>query len=318
MVFGNSISENDEIFLAALEQMPEGIVIVNADDRVIFANRMAKEIRNIDEACRLECLKTEERKTFHRIIFDQMRQRLYEDTYRRIFDNSNNYVGSVVISRDVTNTTKLEEEKTTYLQNLKEEVDELTARLEVLFVSSMGSLVTALEAKDSYTKGHSLRVSDMAVKMAERRWGICKELREIELAGKLHDIGKIGIPETILNKPGGLTEEEFHHIKEHPIIGQNILMPIENLKPVAKIIRHHHERFDGGGYPDNLNGELTPAGAKILAIVDSYDAMTSARPYRPPIEPQKAAREIEKDTGTQFDPQWANIFLELFYSGSMD
>jgi len=203
MVFGNDVSENDEIFRAALEQMPEGIVIVNADDRVIFANRTAKEVRDINGECQLECLKTEERKTFHRIIFDQMRQRLYEDTYRRIFDNSNNYVGSVVISRDVTNTTKLEEEKTTYLQNLKEEVDELTARLEVLFVSSMGSLVTALEAKDSYTKGHSLRVSDVAVKMAERRWGICKELREIELAGKLHDIGKIGIPETILNKPGG-------------------------------------------------------------------------------------------------------------------
>jgi len=95
-------------------------------------------------------------------------------------------------------------------------------------------------------------------------------------------------------------------------------MPIENLKPVAKIIRHHHKRFDGRGYPDNLNGELTPAGAKILAIVDSYNAMTSARPYRPPIEPQKAAREIEKDAGTQLDPQWADIFLELFYSGSMD
>lgn len=315
-MLATGIRKNDEIFRSVLDQMPEGVTIVNADDRVTFVNRMAEEVRNIDAASQLEYLKSEGSKTFRRTIFDQVRDRYYEDIYRRIFDKSNNYLGSVVVSRDVTYTRKLEEEKAAYLQNLEKKIDELTGELQVLFVSSMSSLVYALEAKDRYTKGHSLRVCDIAVKMAEHRMGICKESREIELAGKLHDIGKIGIPEAILNKPGGLTEEEFHHIKEHPIIGQNILTSIENLKSVAKIIRHHHEKFDGGGYPDNLAGELIPTGAKILAIADSYDAMTTARPYRPPQDPYKAAQEIEKNAGTQFDPKWAAVFLELFHSGA--
>ena len=120
-----------------------------------------------------------------------------------------------------------------------------------------------------------------------------------------------------MNKPGKLSDEEFYHIKEHPIIGQNILTSIENLKSVAKTIRHHHEKFDGSGYPDNLSGDSIPQGARILAIVDSYDAMTSERPYRPPTDPEKAVYEIEKHAGTQFDPQWVEIFLELFQSGSI-
>jgi HD-GYP domain-containing protein (c-di-GMP phosphodiesterase class II) len=120
-----------------------------------------------------------------------------------------------------------------------------------------------------------------------------------------------------LNKPGGLTDEEFHNIKEHPIMGQNILMSIENLKSVAKMIRHHHEKFDGRGYPDNLNGDSIPEGAKILAIADSYDAMTSERPYRPPMDTKKAAQEIERNSGTQFDPKWVKVFLELFYAGNI-
>ncbi len=315
--FAAEIEKNDEIFRAALEQMPDGVTIVNADDRVIFVNHVAVEIRDIDVASQLEYLKSEHKKTFRKTIFNQERERYYEDTCRRIFDTSNNYIGSVVISRDISHIRKIEEEKAAYLQDLEKKVYELTGELQVLFVSSMSSLVYALEAKDRYTKGHSLRVCDMAVKMAEYRWGICKESSDIELAGKLHDIGKIGIPEVILNKRGSLTDEESHHIQEHPIIGQNILTSIENLKSVAKIIRHHHERFDGGGYPDHLNGELIPEGAKILAIVDSYDAMTSDRPYRPPTDPESAAREIEKHAGTQFDPEWAEVFKKLFHSDSI-
>lgn len=311
------IRKSDELFRVALEQMPEGVTIVNADDRVVFVNRVAEEERKINAASQLAYLKNEEKKTFRRTIFDQERERYYEDTYRRLFDSSNTYIGSVVISRDVSYIKKLEEERATYLQDLEGKVDELTGELQLLFISSMSSLVYALEAKDHYTKGHSLRVSDLAVKMAEHAWGICQESREIELAGKLHDIGKIGIPELILNKPERLTEGEFDSVKAHPIIGQNILISIENLKNVAKLIRHHHERFDGGGYPDRLEGESIPDGAKILAIVDTYDAMTTARPYRPPAEPQKAAYEIERHAGTQFDPQWVKVFLELFRLDSM-
>jgi len=316
-MFTTEVRKNNEIFQAVLEQMPYGVTVVDADNKVVFANRVAKEVRNIDISSRLEYLKNEQRRVFRKTIFDQVKERYYEDNYKRIFDDTNNYIGSIVISRDITYTNKLEDEKTTYLRKLEEKIYELTGELQVLLVSSMSSLVYALEAKDRYTKGHSLRVCDMAVKMAEYKWGICNESKDIELAGKLHDIGKIGIPEVILNKPGKLTDEEFHYIKEHPIIGQNILTSMENLKSVAKIIRHHHEKFDGSGYPDNLSGDLIPQGARILAIVDSYDAMTSERPYRPPTAPEEAAHEIEKNAGTQFDPQWVKIFLELFQSGSI-
>ena len=178
------------MFRAVLEQMPDGVTVVDSDDKVIFANRIAKEVRNIDVASNLEYLKNEQRKMFRKTILDQVREKHYEDTYRRIFDNSNNYIGSVVISRDTTHTKKLEEERIAYLQSLEEKIDKLTGELQVLLVSSMSSLVYALEAKDRYTKGHSLRVCDMAVKMAEHKWGTCKESRDIELAGKLHDIGK--------------------------------------------------------------------------------------------------------------------------------
>jgi PAS domain S-box-containing protein len=330
-------TDKDEIFKAILEQLPEGVIVVDDNDEIIFVNRIAEEIRRISAgqiigrsvvSCHpkkshervkraLQFLRRGETKTFKRMVVDTEKDRYYENTYAPIRDTANNYIGSIVISRDITDRRKLEEERRTYLQNLEEKVAELIGNLEDLFISSMSSLINALEAKDTHTKGHSLRVCNMAVKIAEHRYGVSPKAREVELAGKLHDIGKVGVPEVILNKPGRLTEEEFNHIKEHPVIGEKILMPIEKLKSVAKVVRHHHERFDGKGYPDGLAGEEIPLGSRILALADSYDAMTSARPYRPPRAPESAAEEIKNNLGTQFDPQFGEIFLELFYSGTI-
>lgn len=251
------------------------------------------------------------------MVIDQEKGRCYENTYTPIRDSANNYIGSIVVGRDITDRRRLEGERATHLQDLEEKVAELSGRLQDLFISSMTSLVNALEAKDSYTKDHSLRVCDMSAKIAEHIYGISKESREIELAGKLHDIGKVGVRETILNKPERLTDEEFNHIKEHPVIGERILMPIDKLRPITKVIRHHHERFDGKGYPDGLTGEEIPVGSRILAITDTYDAMTSARPYRPPMAAEDATEEIKKHLGTQFDPRFGEIFLELAYSGTI-
>ncbi len=329
-------TNNHEIFKAVLEQIPEGMIIVDDNDTIIFVNRAAEEIRRIqaDQAigrsvvlCHpeksfkkvqraLQFLKKDETKTFTRMIRDTVKNRYYENTYTAVRD-TNNYIGAVVISRDITERRKIEEEKTAYLQNLEEKVAELTGKLQDLFISSMTSLVNALEAKDPYTKGHSLRVCDMAMKMAEHRYGVSQKVKEVELSSKLHDIGKVGIREIVLNKPEKLTDEEFNHIKEHPIIGEKILMPIEKLKSPAKAARHHHERFDGTGYPDGLKGEEIPESSRVISIVDTYDAMTSARPYRPPMKAEKAAEEIKKNLGIQFDPQWGEMFLDLFYSGSI-
>ncbi len=163
--------------------------------------------------------------------------------------------------------------------------------------------------------GHSIRVSDLAGKIAKYRYGVSPEVKEVQIAGRLHDIGKVGTQERILHKPEKLTEEELNHIKEHPLIAEKILAPFEKLKSVAKVIRHHHERFDGKGYPDGLAGEDIPALSRILAIVDSYDAMTSARPYHAAMSPEDAIGEIKKNLGIQFDPEFGGIFIELFVTG---
>jgi len=246
-----------------------------------------------------------------------VKNRYYENTYTAIRDNDNNYIGSIVVSRDITDKRKLEEEKANYMKDLEEKVTELTGKLQDLFISSLSSLINALEAKDPYTKGHSLRVCDTATKIAEHEYGISPITKEIELTGKLHDIGKVGIRDIVLDKPGKLTNEEFNHIKEHPVIGERILSPFDKLKSVAKGVRHHHERYDGKGYPDGLKGEKIPISSRIITIADSYDAMTSVRPYRLPMDPESAAEEIKRNSGTQFDPYLGETFIELFKTGSI-
>ena len=331
-------TNDSEIFRTVLEQSSEGVIIINANDEIIFMNRVAEEVRGVsaDEKvgrsvalCHseksyekvkraLQYLRREETKTFTRMVVDHKKGRYYENAYAPIRDKANNYIGSIIISRDITDRRRLEEERVTHLQDLEEKVDKLTGELQDLFISSMTSLVNTLEAKDPYTKGHSLRVCEISVKIAEHIYGVSKESREVELAGKLHDIGKVGVREVVLDKPGRLTEEEFYHIKEHPVIGERILIPIDRLKPITKVIRHHHERFNGTGYPDGLTGEEIPLGSRILTIADSYDAMISARPYRPSMAPENAAEEIKKCLGTQYDPQFGEVFLELHYSGTID
>jgi len=326
-----------ELLHTVIEQLPEGIIIVGDNDEIIFVNRAAEEIRHIQAdqfigrsvlSCHpeksfekvkraLQFLRREGTTTFKRMVTDTVNNRHYENNYVAVRDGNNNYIGAVIISGDITDRRILEEERKTYLQNLEKRVTELKGNIQALFISSMNSLVNALEAKDPYTKGHSLRVCDMAVKMAEHKYGVSPKVSDIELSSKLHDIGKVGIREAILQKPGKLTDEEFNHIKEHTIIGEAILLPFEELKFVAKAAKHHHERFDGTGYPDGLKGEEIPDTSRIIAIADTYDAMTSARPYRLAMKPEKAAEEIKKHIGTQFDPQWGEIFLSLFYSGSI-
>jgi HD-GYP domain-containing protein (c-di-GMP phosphodiesterase class II) len=157
----------------------------------------------------------------------------------------------------------------------------------------------------------------MAEIMAQHMWGAIPETSELALAGRLHDIGKVAIRTEVLNKPGSLEDDEWVHIRTHPVVGERILSPIVRLSRVIDAIRHHHERFDGTGYPDNLTGNNIPEGARILAIADAYDAMTSNRPYRRAFDPARAAKEIKAQAGQQFDPKWAQLFLDLFETGTI-
>lgn len=163
-------------------------------------------------------------------------------------------------------------------------------------------LVTALEAKDPYTKGHSTRVADMAYQLGEAAGLQGEELEDLHLAAHLHDIGKIGIPDGILNKTGPLSPGEFETLRQHPAIGYRILARSSQLKTLAEIVLHHHERWDGRGYPDGLRGEAIPLSSRIIAVCDAIDAMTSARPYRKAMSAAECRREMRRNRGTQFDP----------------
>jgi len=185
--------------------------------------------------------------------------------------------------------------------------------LEDVYLGTMATLMETVEAKDVYTRGHTDRVTDLAVDLA-RALGIKgRQLEDIRRAAALHDIGKIAVPDEIILKPGPLDPQERSAMQEHCARAERILQHLRFLDSVRIIIRGHHERYDGSGYPDGLKGEEIPLGARILAIVDSYDAMTSARPYRQAMSAQDALKEIEANAGKQFDPKLVMVFMELMH-----
>lgn len=195
--------------------------------------------------------------------------------------------------------------------------DELSRRKQ-LFINTIIALASAIEAKDCYTHGHTERVTNLSLTIGRRLFKEnFKELNDkflddLRLAALLHDIGKIGVPETILNKEGPLTQEEWEKMKLHPIVGAKILQPIEELERSIAGIKYHHERFDGNGYPENLKDGQIPLIAGIIAVADSFDAMTSDRPYRSAKSKGSAISEIQSLSGKQFDPSVVSVFLQLF------
>jgi HD-GYP domain-containing protein (c-di-GMP phosphodiesterase class II) len=159
--------------------------------------------------------------------------------------------------------------------------------------------------------GHSARVTQYAVAIAESMDLPLEEVEELRLAGILHDLGKIGVPDSILNKPGRLSDEEYSAIKMHPVLSMRIIEPLPHLGNIIPIIYHHHERYDGNGYMDGKSGNGIPLGARIIAVADSYEAMTSDRPYRKALSREEAVAEIARCSGTQFDPEVVKHFLAL-------
>lgn len=204
---------------------------------------------------------------------------------------------------------RLELENRDYQQHLEQRVEEQARKIRASFINAITALAYALEAKDIYTSGHSQRVTEISVAIAGELGMSQEGIDKIRLAGLVHDIGKIGIKESVLNKQSSLTDEESEHIKSHCQAGEHILTPIVEDEEILKAVRHHHERYDGMGYPDGLRGEQIPLGARILAVADAFDAMTSGRSYRPAMSGQAACAEIERCKGTQFAPEVADAFL---------
>ena len=189
--------------------------------------------------------------------------------------------------------------------------EERLAASERLFDQTVLSLAKTIDAKDKYTQGHSQRVAEYVRRIAKEAGESPEKQREIYCMGLLHDIGKIGVPSAIINKPSRLTDEEYETIKSHTTIGADILKNIKEFPKLAVGARSHHERWDGKGYPDKISGTNIPVEARMIAVADAYDAMTSRRSYRDVMPQERVRREIERGRGTQFDPRFADIMLEI-------
>jgi HD-GYP domain-containing protein (c-di-GMP phosphodiesterase class II) len=188
---------------------------------------------------------------------------------------------------------------------------QLVEKLEKAYLGTAEALAAALEAKDSYTADHASSIADMAVEVGAE-FGLEEEaLRDLRYAAIFHDIGKIAIPDAILNKSGPLDEAEFEVIKRHPIVGEQILAPVPFLEQVRRIVRHDHEHWDGSGYPDGLSGRQIPIGARIVLVVDAFHAMVSDRSYRMGMSAESARLELRAHSGTQFDPDVVDAFLRV-------
>ncbi len=220
--------------------------------------------------------------------------------------NIESYKNDIFTEKDLELLTLVANQASVAIQN-----SQLYSSLKQSYLDSIKTLVSAIEAKDPYTSGHSERVRKYALKIAKKLRLNPKQIEELDYAGYLHDIGKIGISDSLLTKPSPLTKEEYEVVKEHPRIGHNILMHARHLAGACEIIRFEHERYDGTGYPNGLKKNEIPIGAKIIAVADAYDAMTTDRPYRRALSKNEAIRRIKECSGTQFDPKVVKAFLEI-------
>ncbi|MBR1930003.1 MAG: HD domain-containing protein [Lachnospiraceae bacterium] len=293
-----------------LDEIGTGVVILGENDQLLYANRIAKDI--------YPQLMTNEAYEAVADVVHYAGAGKYKFYKNKVYTISGQEVhhsalphGQVFVLNDVTVSYY-------YAQTLVEEVDEKTTEvrrmqeeMEQFYFQVINALSSAVEAKDRYTKGHSMRVADYAREIARRMGMSEEEQREIYYAGLLHDVGKIRVPDFIINKDGKLTADEYENIKLHTVSGYYILKNVSNTFDVASVARWHHERYDGKGYPDGLTGENIPLAARIVCVADSYDAMTSNRSYRSAL-PQNAVRsEILAGMGKQFDPRIADIMIQM-------
>ena len=197
------------------------------------------------------------------------------------------------------------------IKKINEELKEASQKLEQAYMESIETLRYTVEAKDPYTRGHSDRVSEFSVLIGKYLGLSDEDLHTLKIGGLFHDIGKIGIPDSILLKPGKLTPDEYSEIKNHPSIGVHILSNAAIFRDIIPIVKHHHERYDGLGYPSKLKGEDIPYLARIAAVADTFDAMTSRRTYRDSLPLDVVKEEFEKNRRIQFDPQIADVFLDI-------
>lgn len=223
------------------------------------------------------------------------------------------FVPEVILNR-INRIIQLDE----FNRELEDKVKEKTVQIEQLSFEVISTIASMIEAKDSYTKGHSVRVAEYSALLAKELGWDDESVQNLKYIALLHDIGKVGIPDRVLNKPGKLTESEFNIIKSHTTIAGDILRDIQTIPDVDSGAKYHHEKYDGSGYPCGLAGEHIPVVARIIGIADAYDAMNSKRVYRDSLPREVIRNEIESGKGIQFDPVFAKVFIELMDAGKLD
>ena len=197
------------------------------------------------------------------------------------------------------------------IKRINAELSETNEKLEQAYMESIQTVRYTVEAKDTYTRGHSDRVSEYSVLIGQKLGLSEDDIKRLRIGGLFHDVGKIGVPDSILQKEGKLTDDEYSQIKDHPTIGAHILSPASIFQDIIPIVKHHHERYDGKGYPSQLKGEDIPYLARITAVADSFDAMTSRRTYRDSLPIDVVIEEFKNNKGTQFDPEITDVFLDI-------
>ena len=197
------------------------------------------------------------------------------------------------------------------------ENSQLVTDLESTYCNAFSSMSRLLEAKDPYTQGHTQRVTELCQRLGVELIKDPEQLNALVMAARLHDIGKIGVHESILNKTGKLTQEEWMIVRQHPLIADRVLAPVQFLKAARPIVRGHHERMDGKGYPDGLRGEQLTLAHRIIIVADAFDAMSSTRAYRPALEPDRIEQELRSHSGSQFDPDVADLMIQIMHAETL-
>lgn len=326
-----------EITDALLEQLPIGVILADTEGMMVYVNQTAEKIRKVNRNDLLgqdirDCHKTESREKviraidnilskpetkYKRMIEDAANGKFFINTYAGILNQTGQAIGLAILTEDVTEKRKLELDRATAYRMMQETADSLKSRYHDLLVLSLESINKMLEKRDAYTGNHSANVCRYALKLYEQRYGVGIEYDTLKTAANLHDIGKIGIPDDVLKKPGRLTKQEFDIIKKHVTIAEDILRPLDAGSEISRIVRHHHEHYDGSGYPDGLRGEEIPMLSRIIAIADAFDAMLSDRPYRSAMQYQACIDEMIRQSGKQFDPDWISTLLDLANTGGL-
>ena len=288
----------------SMNQLSDGLIILDEEYQVLYRNKLGTELvpEMSKEVFGQEYLFKEDK------VYKPERQEMQPKKGRKIY---------LCLFKDVTDSYHYEEHLEHEVAIQTSKLEERGRKMEQMSIQVVRALADTIDAKDKYTKGHSTRVARYAVRLAKELGYSEEELSNLRNVALLHDIGKVSVPDSVLNKPDKLTDIEYEVIKSHAAVGGDILSNISVLPGLKEAARYHHERYDGKGYPEGLKGEEIPEIARIVCIADAYDAMSSRRVYRNSLSSEKIREELVKGKGTQFDPDFTEVFLRLFDEGKL-